>query len=88
MAKHVLTIGRIVHVTNPDRPEAGPSPAIVTRVYSKDAAGGGTINCLVFEDIPANEGVVRRTSVSYDPTGATLGTWHWPDEARPEEPQP
>ena len=84
MAKHVLTIGRIVHVTTPD----GPRPAIVTRVHTKDAAGGGIVNVVAFEDTQANEGVIRRTSVLYDPTGQILGSWHWPDEARPEEAQP
>lgn len=77
MPKHVLVIGRIVYVTTPD----GPCPAIVTQ------ADGEIINCVVFEDRPGNEGVIRWTSIPHDPAG-TLGTWHWPDEARAEETKP
>lgn len=82
MAKHTLTIGRIVHYSTGH----GPQPAVVVHVHGNPLDGGGLVNLQVFTNRP-DPSVAHRTSVPYDPGVQAPGTWHWPDEARPEAPE-
>ncbi len=78
-------LGRIVHVVfsggyNHDRPIT--RPAIVVRVWTPEM-----INVQVFADSGPEQAsndccppVFWQTSISYDPAGDKVGTWHWPQD--------
>jgi hypothetical protein len=83
-----LTEGRMVHYILPDGAIGQHRPAIVVKVWDREA---GTINLRVFYDgtndflesdgTPPPCGSFWATSVRFDAAGVEAGTWHWIEPA-------
>lgn len=72
-------IGQIVHYVLPDGHYPGEHrPAFVVKVW-----GATSVNLQVFvdgsDDYADYNGTLWATSVSLDPTGTQLRSWHWPE---------
>lgn len=82
-----LTEGRIVHfVMNEGRYQGEHRPAIVVKVWDREANGNGCCQLVVFidgtNDLPTETGLTRwKTSVLFDDGEKKPGTWHWIEQA-------
>lgn len=84
MSTQTPTLGRIVHAvfSGGRGGETITRPAIIVRVWTPDL-----INVQVFADSGPDQSsndccppVFWLTSISYDPAGDKVGTWHWPQD--------
>lgn len=79
----IPSIGRIVHyvLSAHDINKGEHRPAIIVKIFDETPTEQSSVNLQVFTDA-SNDGmanVVWRTSVSQDPTGKALGSWHAPE---------